>query len=141
MTHNNRLWKILDKRQFLIAAMEELAGAAHISFEGDLSAMRVSQLPEASGDETPALKRNTLWPKQGFVVLPLEPDVVTTIISAIGGTIPKTVDHIQIEKHGCLELGLYDGFHPKATFFGPALDTEFLDQLRVKGIMRPWIER
>jgi hypothetical protein len=141
MTPSNRLWKILDKRRFLVAAMEELAGTAHISFEGDLSATRMSQLPEASKDETLVLKRNTLWPKQEFVVLPLEMGVVKTIISAIGGTIPASIDHIQIEKHGRLELGLYDGFHPKATFFGPAMSATFLDQLQAQGIMRPWIER
>ncbi len=61
------LYKVRDKRRFLVAAMEELAGAARISFEGDLSATNVSKLNGASGEETQVLKRNTLWPKQDFV--------------------------------------------------------------------------
>ena len=121
--------------------MQELAGTARISFEGDLSATGVSRIADASGDETLALKRNTLWPKQEFIVLPLERGLVKTIISAIGETIPKTVIHIQIEKNNRLELGLYDRFNPKTTFFGPALTSSFLNQLQAEGIAREWIER
>jgi hypothetical protein len=135
------LFKIRDKRRFLIAAMEELAGAAHISFEGDLSATRISHLAGASGDETSILKRNTLWPKQDFVVLALEPDCVKAIMAAIGGTVPRSILHVQIEKGNCLELGLYDNFDPKASFFGSALTPLFLSQLQSAGIITPWIDR
>ena len=60
MTPNNRLWKILDKRRFLIAAMQELAGTARISFEGDLSATGVSRIADASGDETRPQKKHSM---------------------------------------------------------------------------------
>jgi hypothetical protein len=76
MATDAHLYKIRDKRRFLIAAMRELAGTACISFEGDLSATAVAHLAGASADETEILKRNTLWPKQDFVVLPLETDLV-----------------------------------------------------------------
>ena len=92
------LYKIRDKRRFLIAAMTELAGAAHVSFEGDLSATRIANSPGASSEETQVLKRNTLRPKQEFFILPLEADLVTAIISAVGGTVPRGILHIQIEK-------------------------------------------
>jgi hypothetical protein len=104
------LYKIRDKRRFLIAAMTELAGAAHVSFEGDLSATRIANFPGASGEETQVLKRNTLRPKQEFVILPLEADLVTAIVSAVGGTVPRGVLHILIgpaisEPDGMLVFG------------------------------------
>jgi hypothetical protein len=129
-------WKILDKRRFLIAAMEELAGDAHISFEGNLSGTRISSLSHASTEETLALKRNTLWPKQEFIVLPLQADSIKAISSAIGGTIPKAILHIQIEKNGCLEVGLYDNFTPSATFLGSKSSEQFIERLQMQGIIR-----
>ena len=100
MEKENEFWLVRDKRRFLLAMMEKLAGGAHISFEGGLKALRLSSIPGASKDETQALKRNTIWPKQDFVVVPLESSTSQTIVSAIGGTIPNTIIHIQIEKGG-----------------------------------------
>jgi hypothetical protein len=137
----SHLYKIRDKRRFLIAAMRELAGTARISFEGDLSATAVAHLAGASANETEILKRNTLWPKQDFVVLPLETDLVGAIIAAIGGTVPSGILHIQIEKGNRLELGLYDNCAPKAAFFGPSLTPSFFANLQGDGIISQWIER
>ena len=50
--------------------MEELAGGAHVSFEGDLRGLRLLSIPGASEEPTAALKRNTLWPKQDFAGVP-----------------------------------------------------------------------
>jgi hypothetical protein len=135
------LYKVRDKRKFLVAAMEELAGAARISFEGNLSTTSVFKLNGASGDETQVLKRNTLRPKQDFVVLELEPDLVKPIIAAIGGTVPRGILHIQIEKGSHLELGWYDNFNPKASHFGPALTPLFFGKLEAEGILTKWVER
>ena len=52
-----------DKRRLLLTMMEEFSGDAHISFEGDLSALPLSGIPGASQEETGALKRDTRWPK------------------------------------------------------------------------------
>jgi hypothetical protein len=59
----------------VVGMMEELAGDAHISFEGDFRGFRVLSTPGASQEEPPALKRNTRSPKLGFVVPPLEPSM------------------------------------------------------------------
>jgi len=126
-------WKINDRRLFLVAVMEELAGAAHVSFEGDLSTTKVFDMAGVSKEETPVLKRSTLWPKQDFVVLPLEPNCAKGIITAIGGTVPKSILHIQIEKSGCLEIGLYDNFDPKAMFLGSALTQSLLNRRKSQG--------
>ncbi len=114
--------------------MKELAGAAHISFEGNLSSLRLTHLTGASEEETPALRRNTIWPKQNFVVLPLEAGHSKAINSAIGGTIPKAILHIQIEREGRLELGIYDNFQGIAC--GSALGSQFFEQLQSAGIVK-----
>lgn len=141
MEKENKFWLVRDKRRLLLAMMEQLAGGAHISFEGDLKALRLSSIPGASQEETDALKRNTLWPKQDFIVVPLESSTSKAIVSAIGGTIPGTIIHIQIEKGGGLQFGAYDNFHPQCIVFNPATDKAILESLVAQGIMRPYTER
>ena len=87
-----KFWKVLDKRRLLLVLMEELSGDAHISFEGDLRGLAVLHLPDASDEPTAALRRNTRWPKQDFVIVPLEPSRGKKIIAAIGGTIPNAIN-------------------------------------------------
>jgi hypothetical protein len=115
--------------------MEELAGSAHVSFEGDLSKTKLAMLPGVSVAETGVLKRNTTWPQQDFLVLPLEPEDTGKIIAAIGGSVPSSVLHIQIEKYGKLELGIYDKGH--STFFGVSLQDSFLNKLEGQGTISP----
>jgi hypothetical protein len=133
MLQRRRL-KILDKRRFFREAMTELAGSAYVSFEGNLSSLSLSKIRGASGEETSTLKRNTIWPKQDFIVLPLEAELTKEISSAIGGTIPKAILHIQIEKRGKLELGIYDNFQHVGC--GEALEAKFLEQLQSDGIVK-----
>jgi hypothetical protein len=136
----NKFWLVRDKRHLLLAMMENLSGGAHISFEGDLKALRFFSIPGASKEETGALKRNTTWPKQDFIVLPLESSTSKTIVSAIGGTIPNTIIHIQIEKGGSIQFAAYDNFHPQCIVFNPAIDKAILDSLVSEDIMRPYTE-
>src|SRR5580692_4149178 len=136
-----KFWKVLDKRRLLLALMEELAGGAHVSFEGDLRGLTLSSISGASGEPTAALKRNTLSPKQDFVVVPLEPSMGQRIIAAIGGTVPGAILHIQIEKGGQLQFGAYDNFYPESIFFGSELKEDFIKSLVSQNIMRPYTER
>lgn len=115
--------------------MEQLAGNARISFEGDLGATRLSELDGRCNETTASLKRGTIWPKLAFVILPLEANSIQSILAALGGTVPNGIEHIQIEKAGKLELGLYDSCHPSAIFFGPGLSAEFLESCRSKGLL------
>jgi hypothetical protein len=126
-------FKILDKRRFLIAAMNALSGNAHISFEGDLKSHEFSTIAGHSFDEAAVLKRNALWPKQDFVVLPLESGLVDDLCKAIGGTVPRAIIHIQIEKDGKLALGLYDNFQANNL---AGLDRDFLETLQSEDIVR-----
>ena len=135
------LYKVRDKRRFLAAALAELAGVAQVSFEGDLSSTSLFDVAGASSDETQVLKRNTLWPKQDFVVLPLEAETVGPIMAAVGGTVPRGIIHIQVQKDGRLELGLYDNFAPKCMFLGASLTSTFLATLQDAGTLVRWTER
>jgi hypothetical protein len=129
------LYKVRDKRRFLAAALAELAGVAQVSFEGDLSSTSLFDVAGASSGETQVLKRNTLWPKQDFVVLPLEAEMVGPIMAAVGGSVPRGIIHIQVQKDGRLELGLYDNFAPKCMFFGPSLASTFFAALQNSGAL------
>jgi hypothetical protein len=135
------LYKVRDKRRFLAAALAELAGNAQVSFEGDLSMTSLSDVPGASNDETQVLKRGTLWPKQDFVVLPLEVEMVLPIMAAVGGTVPRGLIHVQVQKEGRLQLGLYDNFDPNCIFLGPGLTPSFIATLQEAGVLTHWIER
>jgi hypothetical protein len=44
-----------------------------------------------------------------------------SIMSAIGGTVPKAIIHIQIEKSGVLQFAAYDHFHTESIVFGGAV--------------------
>jgi hypothetical protein len=130
-------WKVRNRNRFLLAIMKELAGDAHISFEGDAKILGLVGLLGASQIENTILKRNTLWPKQDFVVIPLEPSTIPAIFTGIGGTIPRSVLHIQIEKNGRIEFGAYDNFNPESIVFGSAISDAFIEALTSEGILKP----
>lgn len=134
-------WATSNKTRLLEAVMEGLAGSARISFEGDLRNTRLSRFAGASVGETEALKRNTLSPVQDFVILPLEPEAVPEILKAIGGVVPRSVLHVQIEKAVRLEFGAYDNFSPDCLFLGPALKHDFVEGLLADGVLRPYAKQ
>lgn len=70
---------------------------------------------------TAALKRATEWPKQDFIVLPLEPALIPEILGALGGTVSHRILHVQIERHGVREFAAYDRFDPSCVVLGPGL--------------------
>lgn len=141
MENEGKFWVVRDKRRLLLAMMEALAGDAFISFEGNLHGLALLRMPGASQEPTTVLKRNTTWPKQDFVVVPLEPSMATTIISGIGGTVPNGILHIQIEKGGLLQFGAYDKFHPQCIVFGTAVKQELLESLVSESIISPYTGR
>jgi hypothetical protein len=129
-----RSWTVHDKSRLLLALMEELAGDAHISFEGDPPQCKLKSFLGASEEETFALKRNTIWPKQDFIVVRVEPAMGNTILSALGGNVPRAV--IQIENANALAFGAYDNFDPECIFFGCAVPQALLQALAVKGVLK-----
>jgi|SRR5215467_751495 len=140
MEIKGKRWKVRDKGQLLLALMEELEGNAHVSFEGSLRSLPLASYPGICSEPTEALKRNTLWPKQDFVAIPLDASSSKKIFAALGGGVPKSVLHVQIEKNGVLEFGAYDNFHPECIFFGSAVTNRLLESLVSKNIIQPLAE-
>jgi hypothetical protein len=128
-------WRVRDKARLLTAITEKLGGDAHISFEGSLRHLSLLTAPGSSQDETVALKRNTLWPQQDFVVLPLESLILKQILLASSGTVPRTILHVQIEKADTLQFAAYDNFDPECIFFGNTLGDIFVDSMISAGVI------
>jgi hypothetical protein len=129
-----------DKPGLFIAIARALAGGAQVSFEGDLSCCGLQRLADASAEETVALRRNTLWPREDFVVLPLETDTLKPILAEVlpEGRLVKAIIHVQISKLGRLAFGAYDNFHRDCTVaFDPSL-IPLLDALQAKGVIRSY---
>jgi hypothetical protein len=139
---DERYWLVArDKPGLLVAMMRALAGGARISLEGELSRCHgVLSLPGASVEETEVLLRATIYPVQGFVVLPLESETVRPILDQIlpEGRVVRDIIHVQIERGGRLEFGAYDNFHRECVVCGAAVSRELLERLRVSGVLRSW---
>ena len=89
--------------------MDELAGDARISLEGDLSHCRFTEDVIVSRDETDLLKRNTLWLRQDFVVLRLTPETVASIFKQVmAAGLKRAIIHVQIERHGLLTFVAFE---------------------------------
>jgi hypothetical protein len=131
-------WLVVrDKPATVHAMMHALAGNAHLSLEGDLSQCKLASVPNVSYEERHPLSRATLWPRQDFAVIPLEPEILPAIWAAIqNGGISHRIIHMQIEKNGKLEFGAYDNFHEECVVSGPAITAPFLEELRSKHILR-----
>ena len=121
-------WRVRDKGRLLLFLMNELAGSAHISFEGVLPPA-ILEFPGASTMETGILKRGTLRPVQDFAILPMEAATIPQIFTAIGGTLPRSILHVQIEKRGKLAFAAYDNFNSECIFFGEAVPAGFIERL------------
>ena len=130
-----------DKPGLLVAMMRVLAGAAHISFEGRLAECRdLYALPGASEVETTVLRRNTLFPRQDFVVLPLEAPTLRPILDVVlpAGRLVRDIVHVQIERGGVLQVGSYDSFHPRCIVCGDGVPVTLLANLKDSGVLRSW---
>lgn len=131
-----RSWTVHDKSRLLLALMEELPADPHISFEGNLRQSKRKSILGASEAETLTLKRNTICPKQDFIVAPIEPAMGKIILSALGGNVRRDVIHIQLEKTNALAFGAYDNFDPECIFFGSAVPEALLESLAVEGVLK-----
>ena len=140
--NEQRYWPVArDKPGLLRAMMRVLSGDAHISFEGDLSRCNFDESLHPTFAETAVLKRNTLVPKQDFVVVPLPVDAVMSILAVVlpDNRFMKDVLHIQIESGGLLQFGSYDQFHPECIVcYSPGISPSMLDQLKASGVIRSW---
>jgi hypothetical protein len=129
---------VRDKPGFLRRVMFELAGNAQISVEGDLSHCQFTQDMVVTGDETAILKRNTIAPRQDFLVLRLTSEACSPILGQVmaGKGLKRAIIHMQIERDDVLELGAYDNFHRECVVTGPGVSPALLDELKSANILR-----
>jgi hypothetical protein len=116
--------------------MDEFAGG-RMSLEGDLSRCVFPADVVLARDELDILRRNTLAPRQDFVVLRLEPDAAAAIFRQIvAAGLSRAIIHVQIERGGVLELGAYDNFHTGCVVTGPGVGAGLLSELQAAGVLR-----
>jgi hypothetical protein len=128
---------VRDKPGFLHRLMSELAGRARMSLEGDLSKCHFTDDHVVARDEDLVLKRSTLSPRLGFVILKLEPEAVAALFKqVIAAGLKKNIIHVQIERNGSLQLGAYDNFHPDCVVTGPEVSAELLEKMKISGVVR-----
>ncbi|MEZ4661385.1 MAG: hypothetical protein R2911_27865 [Caldilineaceae bacterium] len=125
---------------FLKAMMDHFCGSALISFEGDLSAIDIQNIPNTSTQPTGDLRRNTFDPQRDFIVLPLEAHTIdiirNDILHRIG--LSRRVDHILIAQDGKLVVGIYDRFDEGSVWVSPQTSRSFLDSLAEQDIINSY---
>ncbi len=124
------------------AMMDVLCGDAQISLEGDLSpaAHALEAIPDRRDEPTEVLRRDVLWPRQDFVILPLEWDTIQPIKETILNrlSLGEGVLHMRIAKAGAFQFGAYDlDNHPSALFVaGDAVPESALKQMVSRRLLR-----
>ncbi len=100
--------------KLLAAILDEFRGDGRLSLEGDLSQCDLRGISVVANEPIGVLRRNTLYPQQDFVVLPLDADtpelIKRQILPRVG--IRNRVIHLPIEKGGKLVFAAYDPFDP-----------------------------
>jgi len=118
---------------------------SRILFEGNLAATELYRLAEASYDETEILKRATIAPRLGFVVLPLVVARVPGFQKAVESRIAfggnRGIIHVQIEANGELAFGAYDSFHPETVMIHGPIEKTALDDLVTNRTLRSDTQR
>jgi hypothetical protein len=137
MTEAVRHWlNVRDKPGFLQRLMVEFAGG-RMSLEGDLSKCKFADDLVLGNEEVDLLKRNTLYPRQDFIVLRLQPATIGPIFKQImAAGLSRAIVHVQIEHAGELQLGAYDNFHSDCVVTGSGVSESLLTELKAKSVLR-----
>jgi len=124
-------------------ALEHFQGDCLLSLEGDLSRLDVSLIPGASRKPTDLLPRNTILPKQDFVILPVTAATIDAIdrhvLPHVG--LREHVEHIQIASKGKPVFGAYDNFDPGCVWIDQAIGKDAIVSLLDSGIIKSYQAR
>jgi hypothetical protein len=124
----------------LIVLIEEFFGS-HLSLEGQFSDSDFSQIPGVSRVPTEVLVRNTLWPQQDFVILPIEPDTKEAIKQILPQlNFENKILHVLLEKNNKLVFAAYDSFHPDCVWISKIVSLTLLETLIIKKIISHYEE-
>jgi len=132
--------QVRDCQGTLWAFLRKYEGQARISFEGDLQGLHLDELPSASFEETPALRRQTISPRLDFVVVSASRENINSLKTCLSkaGVLGRngTVIHTQIEVGGELIFLACDNFHDDCTAASPSVTESFLAELKSSGALR-----
>jgi len=125
-----------------LGVFREYSGKALASFEGDLSTLRLEDIPGYSTHETEALKRQTLEPELDFCVVPINTETVALLKVSLSKQCVLGRDgiviHTQIEVDGMPIFIACDNFHDDCTVAASSVSTAFLSQLQNNGLLRAY---
>ena len=129
-----------DKPGLLWAFLRHFVGVGRVSFEGGLQKLGILELPGATYDETDLLKRQTLSPRQDFVIVPIAPETIASLKRNLSapGLFSNALLHVQIEHQGQLVLGAYDHFHRECVVAYKPVPQSFLEELVSSGVLRSY---
>jgi hypothetical protein len=117
-------------------------GRAQASFEGDLSALRLYEIPGSSGQETALLKRQTIDPQLDFCIVPITAESIVALKSrlsahgVLGGD--GAVIHTQLATAEELIFIACDNFHNDCTVAARSVPEELLKAMKAHGVLREY---
>ncbi len=120
------------------ALISHLGAGGHLSLEGDLSQLGESVRALGVTKKGLGLRRSTLFPRQDFVILPLDDKTIPLILEQVLPNVglDSRVLHVQIAIEGRLIFGAYDNFHRDCVWVSEAAGVDLLEKLVAEGVLR-----
>ncbi len=129
---------VRDRHTLLRIAAGALASdGVALCLEGDLSHHQFPGELRPQFGPSGVFRRNTVWPVQGFVVLPLDPTSARRTLRAAlpGGHLPCGVLHVLIGRPDEILFAANDRFEPGGVFVVAAFPQSLLDVLVTCGTL------
>jgi hypothetical protein len=138
--HQYRSISVRDCQGALWALYQEFDGQAQASFEGDLSALHLYDIPGSSNQETSALKRQTTEPELDFCIVPITVEITVMLKARLSkpGVLGRngSVIHTQLAVEEELVFSACDNFHDECTVVSPSVSEELLISMKANGVLR-----
>jgi len=137
-----RRLEVRDCQGTLWAFYRRYEGRSVASFEGDLSGLRLEELPGASAQESGLLRRQTLEPELDFITVPINPDTIRELKKRLAshGILGRdgAVIHTQLAAGDDLLLIACDNFHDDCTVVSVSVPEPFLKEILSHGLLRAY---
>jgi hypothetical protein len=134
--------EVRDCQGTLWAFYRRYEGQSVASFEGDLSSLRLEELPGASAQESGSLRRQTLQPELDFITVPINPDTIRELKKRLAshGILGRdgAVIHTQLAAGDDLLLIACDNFHDDCTVASESVPEPFLKEMLSDGLLRAY---
>ena len=137
-----RRLEVRDCQGTLWAFYQKFEGQSVASFEGDLSDLRLEELPGASAQESGSLRRQTVEPELDFITVPITPDTIQLLKKRLASHNmlgrDGAVIHTQLAVGDELLLIACDNFHDDCTVASVSVPEPFLKELLNHGLLRAY---